>query len=97
MPGRLAIYDDISFKDDVQKVFGKLKDNIGILDQRYNIAPTLNIPVFLNTKVYTYAHFGLIPSWAKDRSSMNINARSESIFEKKALGKHINKEDALFP
>ncbi len=97
MPGRLAIYDDISFKDDVQKVFGKLKDNIGILDQRYNIAPTLNIPVFLNTKVYTYAHFGLIPSWAKDRSSMNINARSESIFEKKSFREAYKQRRCIIP
>lgn len=97
MPGRLAIYDDKSFKNDIQNSFGRLKDNIGILEKRYNIAPTIDIPVFLNTGVYTYAHFGLIPSWAKDRSSMNINARSESIFEKKSFREAYKQRRCIVP
>lgn len=85
MPGRLAIYDDRSFKDDCFNTLGILKDNIKLLNKRYNIAPTINIPVFLNTASYTYAHFGLIPSWADSKKSMNINARSETIYEKKSF------------
>jgi len=82
MPGRLAIYDDISFKQDIFNTFGTFKDEIQVLHKKYNIAPTISIPIFTNTLHYTYAHFGLIPSWAKDKKSMNINARSETIYEK---------------
>ncbi|MEA3353451.1 MAG: SOS response-associated peptidase [Campylobacterota bacterium] len=97
MPGRLAIYDDISFKEDINHTLGSLKDNIQNLSKRYNIAPTIPIPVYLNTKVYTYAHFGLIPSWAKDRSSMNINARCETIFEKKSFREAYKQRRCLIP
>lgn len=97
MPGRLAIYDDISFKKDIINTFDFIDDKIQRLNKRYNIAPTIQIPVYLNTKVYTYAHFGLIPSWAKDRSSMNINARSETIFEKKSFREAYKQRRCLIP
>lgn len=80
MPGRLAIFDDKNFKEDSSKLI--LNDMIKNLNPRYNIAPTIPIPVLLNNGNYLYAHFGYLPSWAKSKSSMNINARSESIFEK---------------
>ena len=80
MPGRLAIFDDKSFKNDIKDLLSN--DMIGILNKKYNIPPTLPIPVLLNNGNYLYAHFGYLPSWAKDKKSMNINARSESIFEK---------------
>ncbi len=53
---------------------------------RYNIVPTQPIATVLNTeeRSLTYAHWGLIPSWSKDRSlgSRLINARAETIAEK---------------
>jgi putative SOS response-associated peptidase YedK len=82
MPGRLTIYDDKCFKEDVVQTLGNFKDEIQNLVPNYNTAPTQAIPILTNTKRYTTAHFGLIPSWAKDRSQMQINARSESVFEK---------------
>jgi len=83
MPGRLAIFDDISFKKDALNLIKN--DMIETLNPKYNIPPTLPIPVLLNNGNYLYAHFGYLPSWAKDKNSMNINARSESIFEKKTF------------
>ncbi len=80
MPGRLAIFDDKTFKDDSKELIKN--DMVGVLIPKYNIAPTLPIPALLNNGNYLYTHFGYIPSWAKDKKSMNINARSESIFEK---------------
>ncbi len=80
MPGRLAIFDDKTFKEEA-KDFIK-NDMIEDLNPRYNIAPTIPIPALLNNGNYLYTHFGYLPSWAKDKKSMNINARSESIFEK---------------
>lgn len=80
MPGRLAIFDDFDFKNDTKSLIKN--DMIGKLNPRYNIAPTIPIPALLNNGNYLYTHFGYLPSWAKTKSSMNINARSESIFEK---------------
>lgn len=83
MPGRLAIYDDISFKNDTKELIKV--DLVKQLNKNYNIAPTIPIPVLLNEGTYLYSHFGFLPSWAKEKSSMNINARSESIFEKQTF------------
>ncbi len=80
MPGRLAIFDDKSFKEDTLELIKN--DMVQSLNIKYNIPPTLPIPALLNNGNYLYTHFGYLPSWAKDKSSMNINARSESIFEK---------------
>jgi len=82
MPGRLSIYDDKVFKEDILETLGHFKDEIQNWVPNYNIAPTLAVPILTNTRRYTSAHFGLIPSWAKQRSQMQINARSESVFEK---------------
>ena len=83
MPGRLCIYDDKVFKEDASSLIKN--DMIEELNPRYNIAPTIPIPALLNNGNYLYTHFGYLPSWAKDRKSLNINARSESIFEKKTF------------
>ena len=80
MPGRLAIFNDRDFKKDSASLLHN--DMIGNLTPRFNIAPTIPIPALLNNGNYLYTHFGYLPSWAKSKSSMNINARSESIFEK---------------
>jgi putative SOS response-associated peptidase YedK len=97
MPGRLSIYNDIAFKEDIFKSFGNFQDDVQVLYKRYNIAPTINVPIFTNTKKYTYAHFGLIPSWAKDRSSININARSETVFEKNSFRESYKQRRCLIP
>jgi len=82
MPGRLSIYNDKSFKEDVYQQLGDFNDEVKHLHPNYNVAPTVSVHILTNTKRYTTAHFGLIPSWAKSRSQMQINARSESVFEK---------------
>lgn len=74
------MYDDKTFKLDIKDLIKN--DMIGNINPRYNIAPTTPIPALLNNGNYLYTHFGHLPSWAKDKKSMNINARSESIFEK---------------
>ncbi|NQY93086.1 MAG: SOS response-associated peptidase [Campylobacteraceae bacterium] len=97
MPGRLAIYDDSFFRVEAKKIFNNVKNNIGHIKPTYNLAPTHLLPVLLNTKVYTYAHFGLIPSWAKDKKSININARSETLFEKKSFRDSFKSKRCLIP
>ena len=83
MPGRLAIFDDKVFKEESKTLIKN--DMIQNLNPNYNIPPTLPIPALLNNGNYLYTHFGYLPSWAKDKKSMNINARSESIYEKKTF------------
>ena len=97
MPARLSVYDDSAFKKEVLTRFGAFRDDVGVLQKQYNIAPTIHIPIYTNTKVYTYAHFGLIPSWAKDRSAMQVNARSESVFEKSSFKEAYKQRRCLIP
>jgi len=97
LPGRLSIFDDEAFKQDIFNQFGPFRDTIGLLNKQYNIAPTLNIPIYTNSKIYTYTHFGLIPSWAKDHSSMQINARSETVFEKSSFKEAYKQRRCLIP
>ena len=52
----------------------------------YNIAPTQNSPVLVynNNRKIEHMRWGLIPSWAKDKSigTKMINARGETLLEK---------------
>ena len=97
VPGRLCMFDDLAFKEDIKNKFGVFRNTIGVLNKQYNIAPTLNIAMFTNTRVYTYAHFGLIPSWATSRASMQINARSETVFEKSSFKEAYRHRRCLIP
>ena len=97
MPGRLCMFDDVAFKDDIATMFGGFRDNVQFIKKQYNIAPTLNIAIYTNTHLYTYAHFGLIPSWAASRGSMQINARSESVFEKSSFKEAYRQRRCLIP
>jgi len=97
MPGRLSVYDDTAFKRDIALRFATLKDDVGVLKKCYNIAPTIDIPIYTNNKIYTYAHFGLIPSWAKDRGSLQVNARSETVFEKSSFKEAYKSRRCLIP
>ncbi len=85
MPGRLVIYDDNIFRKDIKEIYSYIKNNVGNIVPKYNIPPTTSIPILLDTQVYTYAHFGLVPSWSKDKKNININARCETLFEKKSF------------
>jgi|LGOV01.1.fsa_nt_gb putative SOS response-associated peptidase YedK len=97
MPGRLALFDDSSFRNEARIIFTNIKNKIRTLKPTYNIAPTHTIPVLLNTKIYVNAHFGLIPSWAKDKKSININARSETLFEKNSFRDSFKSRRCLIP
>lgn len=97
MPGRLSMYTDLAFKRELTKKFGTFRDDVGSLHKQYNIAPTLDIPIYTNTRVYTYAHFGLIPSWAKERRSMQVNARSETVYEKSSFKEAYKQRRCLIP
>ena len=95
MPGRLSIYNDKAFKLDTKELIKN--DMVGQLNPRYNIPPTIPIPALLNNGNYLYTHFGYLPSWASSKASMNINARSESIYEKKTFRESFKYRRCIIP
>jgi len=68
------------------------------LTASYNIAPTqqvLAIRMKEGDKECVALRWGLIPSWAKDKKSMFINARSETLFEKPAFRASVKRRRCL--
>ena len=54
----------------------------------WNIAPTQQIVVVrmeADARAWALMRWGLIPSWAKDKKTNYLNARSETLFEKPAF------------
>lgn len=70
---------------------------------RYNVAPTQQVPVIRNfadgLNRLDYLHWGLIPSWAKERAigSKMINACSETVTEKPAFRQAVRYRRCLVP
>ena len=97
MPGRLALYDDSSFKKDLEELFINFDDSLNTSIIKYNIPPTTNIPIFTNNYKYIKAQYGLIPYFAKENKSININARSESVDIKKSFVNSFKNKRCLIP
>ena len=68
---------------------------------RYNVAPTQPVLAVANSRPdrLDYFHWGLIPSWAKDRAIGNrmINARAETLAEKPAFRTALRRRRCLVP
>lgn len=81
-------------------------NEVGEFPADFNIAPTRHVPVVLERVIddavvrkLRLAHWGLVPSWAKDRTMgarMN-NARAETIHEKPSFRTAIAKRRLLVP
>lgn len=73
------------------------------LAPRYNIAPTQGAPVFRRHPdgrlLMHDLHWGLIPSWSKDRSgaARMINARADTVAEKPAFRAAFGRRRCLVP
>jgi putative SOS response-associated peptidase YedK len=70
------------------------------LAPRYNIAPTQPVAVVRaveSGREITSIRWGLIPSWAKDTSAAQINARSETVLEKPAFRENFERRRCLIP
>lgn len=91
-----------SSPDVVANYFGAESD-VESLGQNYNVAPTQDIYGVLTdpegTRRLQAFHWGLIPSWAKDRkiASKMINARSETLSTKNAYRGLFAKKRCLVP
>ena len=88
---------------DIPSFFDLDLDDVPLLTPRYNIAPTQPIAtVRLGTEGRRELHearWGLLPSWAKDRSkaSHGINARSETAAEKPTFRAAFRSHRCLIP
>ena len=78
-----------SAPDKIASYFGAEAD-VESLGENFNVAPTQDISAVVTapdgvTRLEAF-HWGLIPSWAKDRkiAARMINARSETLAEKPA-------------
>jgi putative SOS response-associated peptidase YedK len=75
---------------------------VAFFGPRYNIAPTQMAPVFFmeNKKtVMKLMRWGLIPSWAKDETTVNalINARAETLNSRQAFRQAFQQRRCLVP
>ena len=68
---------------------------------RYNVAPSQDVLSVINAsdeKHAVYLHWGLIPSWTKERQGSGIiNARSETIQEKPSFRDSFKRRRCLIP
>jgi len=72
------------------------------LPLRYNIAPTQDVAVIRQVEThreFSWMHWGLIPSWAKDPKigARMINARAETVAEKPSFRAAFKRRRCLIP
>lgn len=72
------------------------------VDASYNVAPTQNILSVRQAadgREMTFFRWGLVPSWAKDRSigARLINARSETVGEKPSFREAYRRRRCIIP
>lgn len=98
MCGRFTL---ISSMDLLKRIF---KLNRGpLMPPNYNIAPTQPVAAVRQNsegeRELSALRWGLIPSWAKDKSfgAKAINAQSETVFEKNAFRWPVRKQRCLIP
>jgi len=93
-PDRIAAYFDTMLPTDV------VAESLG---ENYNVAPTQDIYAVVadgdGTARVDAFHWGLIPSWAKDRKigSRMINARAETLAEKSSFKGLLKKKRCIIP
>ncbi len=99
MCGRFTLHTE---KDLLARRFQVDLDCVESLAPRYNIAPTqpiLTVRTQERARRAEMMHWGLVPSWAKDRSTLPkmINARTETIASKPAYRDSFRRQRCLIP
>jgi putative SOS response-associated peptidase YedK len=84
------------------KVRYNLQRDLPLFARRYNIAPSQEVPVIIQNggkNELKIMRWGLVPSWAPDRSIANrmINARAESITDKPSFRRLVESRRCLIP
>jgi putative SOS response-associated peptidase YedK len=82
MCGRYTIF---ALDTDFEARFGAVPQKP--LSPRYNAAPSQDLPVIRNDSPaeITHLRWGLVPQWADDESTNFINARAETLHEKRSF------------
>lgn len=98
MCGRFVLF---SSSDEIRKTFSIDSIRAKVAPD-YNVCPTRHILTIINENgqnVLVAMHWGLVPSWAKDRSmaARMINARSETLSEKPGFRNAFKKRRCLIP
>ncbi len=82
---------------------GVLIENASLPPSRYNVAPGSGIPAIRNrpasrARELTSLHWGLVPSWTRDRSvPPPVNARAESLADKPSFRDAFRARRCLIP
>jgi putative SOS response-associated peptidase YedK len=94
MCGRYSFFDTEQLYErfDVKRGSEKLKN-------RYNIAPTSELPILINDgeKHVEIRRWGITPGWAKNKSTVLINARAETLDSKPTFKKMYQASRCLVP
>ena len=98
MCGRFSLVTDA---DQLMDYYGLVSLRISLLP-RFNIAPTQHVAVIVavdGERHLEYFHWGLIPSWAKDRklAYSTINARAETVESKPAFRSAFRHRRCIIP
>jgi putative SOS response-associated peptidase YedK len=89
-------------KEQLIKTFVISDPQMPMYEPNFNIPPGTDIPIIYQIgdhRRLTAAHWGLIPSWAKDRSiaSHTFNARSETVAEKPSFRSAYKRRRCMIP
>ena len=97
MCGRVGFFDDIAWSRAVNNYYGRIDNRVGKLTPRYNIAPSQPLATLLNIGTYTFTHFGLIPHWMKEKKTVAINARAETLSQKPSFREPFQHKRCIIP
>lgn len=92
----------IATPDELMERFGAGASEVTTLEQRWNVAPTLQVPAIVDrdgTRTLTTMRWGFTPFWAQQlgKGPMPINARVEEVHEKKMFASSFRKRRVLLP
>ena len=106
MCGRYAMYGPIVITREMQDVLDAwhldLESEINQREDRFNIAPTMKVPVVAvhdDQTTVEAMRWGLVPSWAKDLKigAKTINARADTVQTKPSFRTAFKKRRCLVP
>lgn len=95
-------YVSISTPEQLSERFDAPRIDVTDLQQRYNVAPTSQVPVVVSRdgeRTITTMRWGLVPVWAKElgKGPSPINARVETVAEKGMFSGAFKKRRVIIP
>lgn len=95
-------YVSISSPDELAERFGTARAEVDELPTRYNVAPTLRVPVVVERadgRTLTTMRWGFVPFWAKQvgRGPQPINARVEGVADSGMFKRAFRRNRVIVP